>query len=238
MSHPQPSQLPAGVGPAVALATAVGLDLPDTVIPLPQEPEARARLEAAFRAGMSWVCIRSDTQRLRVHAAPHLPQHPATDSAPDWHTESPGFSAGDYPPPPVLWETSVSTAAKGLGEEPDSYRTPRGWHVIAEKFGDGLPEGSEFKSRKPTGRVWRPEPEESTPPGAAWTGDLILSRILWLDGLEASNHTSHDRFIYFHGTNREDQIGTPASHGCIRLRNKEMLHLYDLMPIGTPVYIS
>lgn len=136
--------------------------------------------------------------------------------------------AGDV----VLWQAPVSTSVHGPGEEEGSHRTPRGWHRVAEKFGDGEPLGRVFKNRRPTEEVWTAD----TPPSGE---DLILTRILWLDGEEAHNRNSHERYIYFHGTNHEALIGTPASIGCIRLRNADMLRLHDeYAPLNTPVLIE
>lgn len=122
---------------------------------------------------------------------------------------------------------SISTSKFGLGTEPGSYRTPLGKFVISDKIGDGQPEGMQFKSREPIGRVSAMGGED----------DLILTRILWLSGLDPENANTHDRYIYIHGTNQEDQLGAPASHGCIRMKNTDICRLYDLVPAGTPVEI-
>jgi len=121
----------------------------------------------------------------------------------------------------------VSTSKFGLGFQPGSFKTPTGHFAVAEKIGAGAPLWSEFKSRKPTGRLAEPGGEE----------DGGLTRILWLDGLDPENANTRERYIYFHGTNREDLIGTPASHGCVRLRNADMVELFDLVPEGTAVEI-
>jgi len=90
--------------------------------------------------------------------------------------------------------------------------------------------GTHFVGRKPTGRVWKSsDPVEKK--------NLVLTRILWLDGEEDHNKTSKDRYIYIHGTNREDLIGTPASAGCVCLRNAEVIELYDLITVGTRIEI-
>ena len=124
----------------------------------------------------------------------------------------------------------VSTAKKGTGSEPDSNKTPLGWHRVCEKIGDGAAPGTQFVGRKPTGRVWQPtDPVEEK--------NLVLTRILWLDGEGPSNRTSKDRYIYIHGTNREDLIGTPASAGCVCLKNSDVIDLYSLVPVGTRVEI-
>ncbi len=129
-----------------------------------------------------------------------------------------------------IWRAPISTSSFGLGEEPESHKTPRGKHRIAAKIGEGAAPGTRFVGRVPTGEVWTkdsPKTEE----------DLVLTRILWLEGVEPYNTGSKDRFIYFHGTNREDLIGTPASHGCIRLRNADIATLFERVEVGTPVEI-
>jgi lipoprotein-anchoring transpeptidase ErfK/SrfK len=122
----------------------------------------------------------------------------------------------------------VSTSRFGLGSEEGSMKTPLGQFRIAEKVGAGAPVGTVFESREPAGF------EDEQPPDK----DLVLSRILWLDGLEAHNANTRDRFIYIHGTNHEHQIGEPASHGCIRMRNADLVELFDLIEPGTPVLIQ
>ncbi len=122
----------------------------------------------------------------------------------------------------------ISTAAKGMGFVMDSYRTPTGRFRIAEKIGAGEPGGTIFKMRVPVG-VWQPGDEAGN--------DLVLSRILRIDGLEPANANTLDRYIYIHGTNQEDLLGRPASHGCIRLGNMAMIELFDLVDAGTAVEI-
>ena len=122
----------------------------------------------------------------------------------------------------------VSTSRFGLGCEPGSFKTPTGRFMVAEKIGAGEPLWAEFKSRKPTGHLAT----------AGGEHDGILTRILWLHGLDEENANTHDRYIYFHGTNREDLIGTPASHGCIRLKNADIAELFDLVTEGARVVIG
>lgn len=107
-------------------------------------------------------------------------------------------------------------------------KTPLGRFRIAEKFGDGLPHGTAFKSRKPI-----PLSKEMME-----SADLVMSRILWLDGLERKNANSYDRFIYIHGTNHEERIGQPASHGCIRMKNADVAELFDQVAVDTQVVIA
>ena len=107
-------------------------------------------------------------------------------------------------------------------------KTPTGRFRIEEKIGDGMPLGTVFKSRRPVKTTKKLLREE----------DLIMTRILWLEGLDALNANTHDRFIYIHGTNHEEKIGEPASHGCIRMRNADLLELFELVKQGTPVVIK
>lgn len=107
-------------------------------------------------------------------------------------------------------------------------KTPLGRFRIAEKIGAGEPSGTIFKSRRPIGSLQKSKA----------TGDLVVSRILWLDGLEAENANTYKRYIYIHGTNHEDKIGEPASHGCIRMKNVDVVELFDLVEVDTPVRIT
>lgn len=123
----------------------------------------------------------------------------------------------------------VSTSKYGIGFKEGSLKTPVGGFVVKEKHGDGVEEGTIFKARQPVG-VWRP--------GMDVEEDLVLTRILRLDGIEGRNANTFDRYVYIHGTNGEDRIGRPASHGCVRLRNREMVELYEMVPVGTSVWIE
>lgn len=125
-------------------------------------------------------------------------------------------------------EFVVSTSANGAGFDPGSLCTPTGRFRIHAKIGSGQPAGTIFKARMPVG-IWQP--------GVAMDEDLILSRILQLDGLDAGNANTLQRYIYIHGTNREDLIGTPSSHGCIRLTNADMITLFDMVEPGDLVEI-
>ncbi len=132
--------------------------------------------------------------------------------------------AGDQ----CIRQFDISTAAKGMGFAMDSYRTPTGRFRVAEKIGADETSGTIFKMRVPVG-VWQP--------GDATESDLVLSRILRLDGLEPANANTLERYIYIHGTNHENQLGHPASHGCIRLGNAAMIELFDLVDAGTELII-
>lgn len=122
----------------------------------------------------------------------------------------------------------VSTSKFGLGFQEGSFRTPTGRFQIAEKIGEKAPPWMIFKSRLPTGFLAGPGGEE----------DLVLTRILWLEGLDPENANTRDRYIYIHGTNQEELIGTPASHGCVRLRNDHMIELFNHVSEGTPLEIT
>ena len=138
----------------------------------------------------------------------------------------------------MLAAYAVSTALKGVGEEKNSYRTPRGKHVIRAKIGKDAPVNTIFKGRRPTGELWTPKLAEQHR-GRVW----ILTRILWLSGCEPGhnrlgNVDTMQRYIYIHGTPDTELMGEPGSHGCIRMRNSEVLELFDLVPVGTPVLIT
>ncbi len=128
----------------------------------------------------------------------------------------------------------VSTSKFGAGNQEGSFKTPLGIHRITEKIGAGLPPGRILKSRKDTGQDWDKTVSEQ---------NLILSRILRLEGLEPGVNSgpridSHQRYIYIHGTNQEHLIGTPASHGCVVMKNADILDLFDRVTEGAIVIIS
>jgi L,D-transpeptidase YbiS len=121
----------------------------------------------------------------------------------------------------------VSTSRFGLGSKEGSFKTPTGKFRITEKIGEGMPPGTVFKSRRPVKATKKALREE----------DLVMTRILWLDGLERRNANTHDRYIYIHGTNHEERIGLPDSHGCIRMKNADLVELFERVSEGTPVEI-
>lgn len=129
----------------------------------------------------------------------------------------------------LVKEWPCSTSKFGLGFTEGSLRTPLGHFRVREKLGGGAPWGTIFKSRQPVGE-WKPGDDTS--------GDLVLTRIMRLDGLQEQNGNTFDRYIYIHGTNDEQRIGQRGSHGCIRLKNSEMIELFDLVPEGTDVWIQ
>ncbi len=135
----------------------------------------------------------------------------------------------------LLHTYDIATARMGLGTERDTYRTPTGLHRVSEKFGDGVPPFGILKDRVFTGAF-------ADPDFAGVDKDWITSRILWLDGLEpghnrGGDHDSHDRFIYIHGTANERSVGTASSRGCIRMRNDDVIALFDAVPVGALVVV-
>jgi lipoprotein-anchoring transpeptidase ErfK/SrfK len=123
---------------------------------------------------------------------------------------------------------AISTSSFGLGSEPGSCKTPTGNFRIAEKIGDGAAPGEIFVSRVATGRCGADDDP----------ADHVQTRILWLEGLDPDNANTKDRYIYIHGTNAESKLGTPVSHGCVRMNNLDIIELYDRIPAGTPVEIQ
>lgn len=137
----------------------------------------------------------------------------------------------------TLLDAPVSTGLKGAGELMDSERTPRGWHVVCEKIGEGAPMNTVFVGRKATGELYSPELRQRHP-GRDW----ILTRILWLSGAESGknlngNVDSRDRYIYIHGCPVDSPVGAPGSRGCIRMRNEQIIELFNRVKVGTRVYI-
>ncbi len=123
---------------------------------------------------------------------------------------------------------AISTSQYGLGFEPGSFKTPTGKFRIGEKIGAGAPPGAIFVSRIATGEICAQGGEE----------DRVLTRILWLEGLEPENANTRERYIYIHGTNAESRLGLPASHGCVRMSNDDVIDLFDLVEVGDAVEIE
>lgn len=137
----------------------------------------------------------------------------------------------------ILQQWPISTAARGPGNAQDSLQTPLGTHRIAEKIGADAPCGAIFKGRRNTGEIAAIH-KDATP----CEEDLVTTRILWLEGLEPGLNQgpgvdSRERFIYIHGTPEEGRIGSPVSHGCIRMRNEDVIALFDLVELGSLVHI-
>jgi L,D-transpeptidase YbiS len=133
----------------------------------------------------------------------------------------------------------VSTGANGAGEIQGSGCTPRGWHKVRAKIGAALPAGTVLRGRRVAHDVPRFTPEAARAhPGRDW----ILSRILWLSGCEPGRNRlgcvdTFRRYIYIHGTPDDAPMGVPASHGCIRMRNADVIELFDRVPVGTDLYL-
>jgi lipoprotein-anchoring transpeptidase ErfK/SrfK len=129
----------------------------------------------------------------------------------------------------VIARYSISTSKFGTGDSNASYRTPLGTLFVSAKIGDRLPLGAVIKNRIPTGEIVAVDA-----PGR----DTIVSRVIWLRGMETQNQKARDRCIYIHGTPEERRIGKPASFGCIRMRSRDIIDLYDHVHIGTHVLIT
>ena len=135
-------------------------------------------------------------------------------------------------------EFAVSTSRFGAGERNGSQQTPRGRHYVRAKIGRGAALGAVFRGRRPTGEMFAPELARREP-----DRDWILTRILWLSGLERGRNRLGDvdsmrRYIYIHGTPDSEPMGTPRSHGCIRMRNHDIVGLFDAVEVGTLVQIE
>lgn len=140
-----------------------------------------------------------------------------------------------------LWEENqilktyrVSTALNGLSCEGGSYCTPIGKLRVASKIGQSLPMGSVLRARVPTGEIWS---SHQSNPLAFYDEDLVLTRLLWLEGVEDHNANTFKRHIYLHGTNQEHLLGKPASHGCIRFSNQDIVEVFDALQAGNEVEV-
>lgn len=138
----------------------------------------------------------------------------------------------------IIMDVAIATAANGPGEIMHSECTPRGLHKIRAKIGQGAAENTVFTGRRPTGEIYTPA-LRAEHPGRDW----MLTRILWLSGLEPGKNRfgerdSMRRYIYIHGCPDSDAMGVPSSHGCIKMRNAEVIRLFDSVPAGTQVLIQ
>ena len=138
----------------------------------------------------------------------------------------------------VVMDVAVSTAANGPGEIMHSECTPRGRHRIRAKIGAGAVTNTVFVGRRANGEIYTPELKQQHP-----DRDWMLTRILWLSGMEPGKNRFGDRdsmrrYIYIHGCPDEDPMGTPTSHGCVKMRNSEVIELFDRVPAGTQVLIQ
>jgi hypothetical protein len=137
----------------------------------------------------------------------------------------------------VLASYPVSTGLNGVGEQQESGCTPRGLHRVRIRIGASCPEGTVFRARRSTGERYDPELAAAYP-----DRDWILTRILWLTGCEPGRNRGGcvdtlRRFIYIHGCPDTEPMGEPRSHGCIRMRNQDLIELFDAVSAGTPVEI-
>jgi lipoprotein-anchoring transpeptidase ErfK/SrfK len=137
----------------------------------------------------------------------------------------------------VTFERAISTAKNGAGEVYGSECTPRGWHVIRAKIGKDCPDNTVFIARRPTGELYSPALRAAEP-----ERDWILTRILWLSGLEPGRNRmgkvdTMRRYIYIHGAPDDDPMGAPGSRGCVKMRNADIRQLFDLVDVGTRVNI-
>lgn len=135
-------------------------------------------------------------------------------------------------------EFMVSTSRNGTGQEQGSFKTPLGRHLIRAKIGKGAALNTVFVGRRPTGEIWTPDLAASSP-----SRDWILTRILWLSGLEPGRNRlgrvdTMRRYVYIHGSPPNVVMGEPGSIGCIRMRNQDIIDLFDLVPYGTTVDIQ
>jgi lipoprotein-anchoring transpeptidase ErfK/SrfK len=138
----------------------------------------------------------------------------------------------------ILREYPVSTAKAGVGEISGSFQTPRGRHIVRAKIGAGQPPNTVFVRRRPTGEIWTPQLAEQFP-GRDW----ILTRILWLSGCQPGHNRlgcvdTMRRYVYIHGSPESAEMGVPGSHGCVRMRNADIVELFDYVPCYSEVEIT
>jgi L,D-transpeptidase YbiS len=138
----------------------------------------------------------------------------------------------------LLKQYVIGTAANGMGEQKDSFKTPRGWHQIRALIGANQPINTVFKARRPTGEIFSPDLDLLMP-----NRDWILTRILWLSGLEPGFNRFGDvdtmqRYVYIHGSPEHKVMGIPGSKGCINMRNLDIIELFNQIKFGTKVFIA
>lgn len=138
----------------------------------------------------------------------------------------------------ILLRAQISTAKKGLGEDKDSFKTPRGWHIVRAKIGKDHPKGAVFVGRRWTKEIYSSKLADKYP-----ERDWILTRILWLSGIEPGHNRLGDkdsmrRYIYIHGTNEINKLGKPASCGCIRMHDDDLVKLYRFIKPYDQIFID
>lgn len=137
----------------------------------------------------------------------------------------------------VLMDVAVATASKGTGQQYGSEQTPLGRHIVRARIGAGCAENTVFVARRPTGEIFEESLRDEFP-----DRDWILTRILWLSGLEPGLNRlgkvdTMRRYVYIHGAPDSDPMGIPSSHGCVKMRNSDIVKLFEMVPVGTPVQI-
>jgi len=137
----------------------------------------------------------------------------------------------------IIRDYLVSTAKNGAGELLGSEQTPRGRHIIRAKIGQGCPNNTVFIGRRPTGEIYTPQLKQLYP-----QRDWILTRIFWLSGLEVGKNRlgsvdTMRRYVYIHGSPDETIMGMPGSRGCVRMHNADLIDLFELIQVGTPLNI-
>lgn len=178
----------------------------------------KSRMRLLHLLGTSLICLTAAI----INPAPALAAPSVVVSVPD---QTLGLIDGGV----VVARYRVSTSKFGLGDRSGTYATPLGNMAIASKIGANAPLGTVFKNRRPTGEILKPNA-----PGR----DPIVSRILWLRGLEKQNARAYSRNIYIHGTPEERFIGRPASYGCIRMRSSDVAQLFNAVPVGTRIEVA
>ncbi|MCW8929751.1 MAG: L,D-transpeptidase [Gammaproteobacteria bacterium] len=138
----------------------------------------------------------------------------------------------------IVFDVIIATATNGAGEQFGSECTPRGWHKIRAKIGEHCAENTVFTARRPTGEIYTDSLQQAHP-----NRDWILTRIMWLSGLEPGynrlgQQDTMRRYIYIHGCPDNNPMGIPSSHGCIKMRNSDVIALFDQVEVGIPVFIS
>lgn len=194
-------------------------------------PHTTAELEALSTEAMQMLQLEAPLQKLKTHF--DLTEQ-ETAIVVDVSEQQLFLMQDDE----VVKTYPVSTSAYGIGNEAGSNKTPLGTHKIAQKFGDGAPLGTLFRARVDTGRIVPIYTDRTRS-----TEDIVATRIMWLEGLEPGINKgqgldSHSRYIYIHGTQEEGYIGEPASHGCIRMNNTDVIELFDAVEEGTLVEIQ
>jgi len=204
------SLLVLGLAWHAAWAASGALDAASFVIDAERSGPLQPTHPNAHRYGAPWISVNARTQTLTIYDG--------------WGRETRRYQ--------------VSTASRGLGEQEGSYQTPRGWHQVCEKIGDGVEENTIIFHRSATPWKYTPELHREYP-----NKDWILTRILWLCGMEPGKNKggsvdSYDRAIYIHGAGAHVPFGSPSSLGCIRMRNREVVELFATTPLGTDVVIE